>query len=80
MKAVRYTANALSDLRRLRGQASAIIDKIARYAETGAGNVRVLVGRDGARRLRIGDYRAIFEETESEIIVTHVGHRRDVYE
>lgn len=54
--------------------------KLARYAETGAGDVKVLVGRSGARRLRIGDYRAVFAETDGEIVVTRVGHRRDVYD
>jgi mRNA interferase RelE/StbE len=80
MKTVRYTADALNDLRRLRGQAKAIMAKIARYAETGAGKVTTLVGRDGEKRLRIGDYRAIFEETADTVLVTKVDNRRDVYE
>ena len=41
---------------------------------------RKLTGRDGWR-LRIGDYRVIYEVDDSERMVTvlHVGHRRDVY-
>ena len=51
---------------------------LARYAETGAGDVKTLAGRDGAR-LRWGDYRVVFIETGSVIEVRAVGHRRDIY-
>ena len=39
-----------------------------------------LTGRDGWR-IRIGDYRAVYEIDDSHRTVTvlHVGHRRDVY-
>lgn len=43
-------------------------------------NSRKMSGRQGYR-LRIGDYRAIYEVDDEERIVTvvRVGHRRDVY-
>jgi mRNA interferase RelE/StbE len=53
--------------------------KIARYAETGAGDVKTLSGRPG-KRLRSGDYRVIFEETETQIRVLAIGPRGDIYE
>ena len=39
-----------------------------------------LAGRDGWR-IRVGDYRVIYEIADKQRIVTvlHVGHRRDVY-
>ncbi|HKP54732.1 MAG TPA: type II toxin-antitoxin system RelE/ParE family toxin [Chloroflexia bacterium] len=39
-----------------------------------------LAGREGLR-LRIGDYRVIYEVDDKQLIVTilHIGHRRDVY-
>ena len=39
-----------------------------------------LTGRDGWR-LRIGKYRIIYEidDNQQNIIVLHIGHRRDVY-
>jgi mRNA interferase RelE/StbE len=39
-----------------------------------------LVGREGWR-IRIGNYRVIYEidDTEQEVTILHVGHRRDVY-
>jgi mRNA interferase RelE/StbE len=52
--------------------------KIDRFAKTGAGNVRLLRGRRGAR-LRVGNWRVIFVETVETIEVRAVSHRRDVY-
>ena len=39
-----------------------------------------LTGRDGWR-IRVGDYRVIYEVDSGERVVTvlHIGHRRDVY-
>jgi mRNA interferase RelE/StbE len=55
------------------------MDKIDRYAETGAGDVKVLVGQPG-KQLRIGDFRAILEETEMEIIVQAIRPRGEIYD
>ena len=54
------------------------MSKIERYASTGAGDVKRLAN-SSALRLRIGEYRVIFEETESSIIVTHMGPRSSIY-
>ncbi|MGB8658601.1 MAG: type II toxin-antitoxin system RelE/ParE family toxin [Candidatus Zixiibacteriota bacterium] len=39
-----------------------------------------LTGREGWR-IRVGDYRVIYEinDFNKEVVVLHVGHRRDVY-
>ena len=41
---------------------------------------RKLAGREGWR-IRVGDYRVIYEIDDDERVVTilHVGHRRDIY-
>jgi mRNA interferase RelE/StbE len=41
-------------------------------------NVAQLVGQS-AKRMRVGDFRIIFEETETDILVTKIGPRGDVY-
>mgnify|MGYP003452457174 FL=1 len=43
--------------------------------------VRKLVGADNAWRLRVGDYRVIYEIHDDELLVLVVkaAHRRDVY-
>ena len=44
-----------------------------------ANNIKKLVGSD-EMRLRVGDYRIIFTETENEIIVSRIGPRGSIYE
>ena len=34
----------------------------------------------GYRKLRVGDYRVIFVIEETQVVVAHIGHRREVYE
>ena len=59
-----------------------ICDKIEQYAAdpaTPANSVKRLKGREGLR-LRIGDWRVIFDESESLIEVLVIGPRGSVYE
>ncbi len=80
MKAVTYTTAAARQLLELPAPVrERVIDKLERYARTGAGDVTRLKGRPGAR-LRIGDYRVVFVETKDEISVRAVGHRREIYD
>ena len=82
MKTIRYTANAARDLRRYGTMAARLRAALAEYAEDGsahANNVTRLVGST-ALRLRVGDFRIIFAETATELLVTRVGPRGDVYE
>jgi len=79
MKAVLYTLVARKAFRALPSTVKAQIEaKLARYATSGAGGVTAMKGEDGAR-LRSGDYRVIFTETEDAITVVALGHRRDIY-
>jgi mRNA interferase RelE/StbE len=80
MKAISYTSSATRQLRKLPAEIrERVIDKLKRYASSGAGDVKALVGQPGAR-LRVGDYRVVFVETADAISVRAVGHRSDVYE
>lgn len=80
MKAVRFTIPALKAFARLPDKARLQMRaKLERYAETGAGDVRALVGVPGLR-IRSGSYRAVFIETTDAIEVFKVGDRRDIYE
>jgi mRNA interferase RelE/StbE len=53
--------------------------RLEAFAESGVGDVKRLQGRDGSR-MRIGDWRVIFMMQDGLIIVTGVGHRREVYD
>lgn len=56
-------------------------DAIASLAENPRpNNCKKLVGREGWR-VRIGNYRVIYEieDAKQTVTVLHIGHRRDVY-
>jgi len=82
MKSVIYSAAAARDLRRHGNMAPRVRKAIQEHAEnvgSHANQVTQLVGST-AKRLRVGDFRVIFEETATQIIVTKIGPRGDVYE
>jgi mRNA interferase RelE/StbE len=81
MKQPVYTAAALKALKRhgnMRDRAMKAISEYTADPLSHATQVKTLNGIAG-KRLRIGDYRMIFEETETQIIVTKFAPRGDVY-
>ena len=79
MKTITWTHDARRELRKLPPDVRAFVEgKIERFAKTGAGNIKRLTGRPGAR-LRVGDWRVIFMETSTTVEVRAVGNRRDIY-
>lgn len=79
MKTVAYTRSAAKALAKLPVDArEALIGKLRRYAETGAGDVKAMQG-EPAIRIRAGDYRLVCEETATIVTVIRAGHRRDIY-
>ncbi len=82
MKTVRYTTEALRGLKRHGNMAVRIRRAVEEYAadpSAYANDVTRLVG-SSASRMRVGDYRVIFVETEAEVSVVRVGPRGGVYE
>jgi mRNA interferase RelE/StbE len=79
VKTVRYSMDALRSLRRHGNVAARLRKAIEAGDGAHANNVTRLVGST-AHRLRVGDYRMIFEESETELIVTRIGPRGDVYD
>jgi mRNA interferase RelE/StbE len=82
MKSVIILPAAARALRRHRADAGRLLEKIETYADSPkalANNIKALSG-SRAFRLRVGDYRIIFEETDTEIIVTNIGPRGSIYE
>jgi mRNA interferase RelE/StbE len=81
MKALSYTSDAAKDLRRHGNMAKRLRDAINEYAadpKAHANNVTTMKGST-AKRLRVGTYRIIFEETDTDITVTKIGPRGGVY-
>ena len=79
---IRIKESAAKELRRVakpdRARIVAAIDRLAETPHFGAalkGDMR------GLRRLRVGDYRVVYETRDDElvILVVRVAHRRDAY-
>jgi mRNA interferase RelE/StbE len=82
VKAVRYTKEAARDLRRHGNVANRVRKAVRDYAANPAAhanNVTQLVGATSLR-MRIGDFRAIFEETPEMITATKVRPRGSAYD
>ena len=80
MKSISFTTAGLREWRKLPEEVRRRIHKrLTAFAEAGVGDVKRLQGLDGAG-LRVGEWRVIFVTEGELIVVTAVGHRRDIYE
>lgn len=84
MKQVTYSRDALKTLLGLPAKtATRIRAKIAQYAAdpgAQANNVKALQGSKGYFRLRIGDWRVVFREDGTVILIVRVAARGSAYE
>lgn len=82
MKTIRYSREADAALAKMgTKQAAAIEAKLEQYAADPASlvnNVKQLRGTP-VLRLRVGDYRIIFDEDMNVLDILAIGHRRMIY-
>lgn len=80
-KKVIWSDQARTQLRSIdKTTALRILHALARYLETGEGDVKRLENIEPPEfRLRIGAYRVRFHESGDEIRITAVKHRREAY-
>ena len=79
MKPVKFTPSATVQWLKLAPNVRRQINvRLEQFASTGHGDIKRLKGRAGVR-LRVGDWRVILYEEHGTIIVTDVGHRREIY-
>jgi len=83
MKSVSYSKAAIRTLRRLPANVSRlIIGKVEQYAKDPASlaaQIKRLQGRQG-HRLRVGNWRVIFDENDIVVAVVEIGPRGTIYE
>ncbi len=81
MKKVILLDPAVAAMRKHRNMAERIAGKLAVYAENPASLANQVTELRGQpfKRLRVGDFRVLFEETETEIIVSDIGPRGSIY-
>jgi mRNA interferase RelE/StbE len=81
VKTILYLRDARSALRRHSNVADRLRRALTQYAEdplSHVNNVTQLVG-ESAKRMRVGDFRIIFEETDDAIIVSRIAPRGSAY-
>jgi mRNA interferase RelE/StbE len=72
---------ALKDLRGLQKQdAVRVFEKLSQLEHGLTGDIKRLTNFTPEYRLRVGNYRVLFEAEESVIVVYRVMHRKHVYE
>lgn len=76
-----FTAESQAQLRAIdRAAALRILEALAHFGATGAGDVAPLEGEwQGCFRLRVGNYRIVFRYITDGLEVLAVGHRSDIY-
>ena len=81
MKKPRFHSNVREEVRAIEQRAAMkVLTAIHRYAATGVGRVKPLSGEyEGLLRLRVGNHRVIFDETEDTITIHRVCDRREAY-
>lgn len=83
MYRISFTSAAARDIRSLPHEvARRVVRAIEKLAENPRPNgVRKLEGSDPLYRIRVGDYRVIYDVRDDEIVVVvvRVRHRKDVY-
>jgi mRNA interferase RelE/StbE len=78
---IEYGPSALDDLDRLPKRARAqILRKIEGMEDGLHGNIKRLHEAEAAYRLRMGDYRILFDTEGEVIVIRRIGNRKDVYD
>ena len=82
MRTVIYSADALKHLKRHGNAAARIRKAIAEYAADPAAHANTVIRLVGstALRMRVGDFRVVFEDAGEQLIVTKIGLRGSVCE
>lgn len=82
MKKIRFLPNVPVEVRAIpQPIALDILKALHRYMETGQGRVKPLSGEfEGLLRLRVGNHRVLFDETEDTVTVHRVRDRKDAYQ
>ena len=78
---ISWDERALQDLGKLDFLSSKrLVKKIEQFAETSSFHqVKRVLGYDKLYRLRVGDYRIIFELDTEEIVILKIGLRKNIY-
>ncbi len=75
-----FKPRAIKDLRKIeKADQKRIITRITELTNNLSGNVKRLTNFTPEYRLRVGNYRVLFETEENKIIIYRIHHRRNAY-
>jgi len=78
---IEYTSEAVEALARLpKREADQITRKVARLEAGLRGDIKRLHGADVGFRLRMGNYRILFDVEQDVVVIQKIGHRKEVYD
>lgn len=78
---IEYGASVLDDLDRLPArERTQVLRKIERLHLGLHGNIKRLRQAESMYRLRMGDYRILFDVEGDVIVIRRIGNRKDVYD
>jgi mRNA interferase RelE/StbE len=78
--AVEFKPRALKDLRRIaERERRRLFAKIENLENNLAGDVKKLTGVTPEYRLRVGDYRVLFDIEGTKVVIYRVRHRKEAY-
>ena len=78
---IEYGPSALADLDDLPARERVqVLRKIERLEHGLHGNIKHLHNAEAAYRLRMGDYRILFDVESDVIVIRRIGNRKDVYD
>ncbi len=77
---IKFKPQALKDGRKIpKKDLERIFEKIEALKENMSGDVKHLTNTEPEYRLRVGDYRVLFEVEGEVIIVYRIRHRKNIY-
>jgi mRNA interferase RelE/StbE len=77
---IRFKPRALKDGKRIpKHELVRIFEKIEALQDNLAGDVKYLTDFYPEYRLRVGDYRVLFEIEGNQVVIYRIRHRKDVY-
>ena len=78
---IEFAESIPDDLRKVpKKEAEQILRKIARLENGLHGNIKRLQNSDIGYRLRMGDFRILFDVEGDVIVIQKIGNRKDVYD
>lgn len=77
---IEFKPRSLKDCKKIsRSQLESIFNQIEEMSNDLKGDVKRLTNFTPEYRLRVGDYRVLFETEKNKIIIYRIRHRKDAY-